>query len=355
MLKGLEATEVNFNKLLTGVETFRLDSEYHRKEYLEIEDYVSSHSGLFSKFSDYDVPIDCSAFYPGIEQLYGTGDIPIIRVQNVKGAIDYENCATLPSLMDPKYATLKTVSEGDIVITKGGTIGLAGYVTKTAYASRDLIIVKSSSLPEDTRIFLYLYLSTDFAYKQLIRSSSQCAQPHLTITLVKNFDLLKPINALEKRCSDLYKESQSKLDVSKSLYNKAEDILLKYLGVPSNINESNIFNVKTLSESFLNSGRLDPEYYQTKYDGLFSLLGKFKTKTLSSIADIKKSIEPGSDEYTETGIPFIRVADLSKYGLSRPSTFLDKDAYRSVIRPQKDTILLSKDGSVGGHLQTSVA
>ena len=62
---------------------------------------------------------------------------------------------------------------------------------------------------------------------------------------------------------------------------------------------------------------------------------------------MSKSIEPGSDAYCEKGIPFIRVADLSKFGLSEPAVYLSELEFNDTIRPQKDTILLSKDGSVG--------
>lgn len=104
---------------------------------------------------------------------------------------------------------------------------------------------------------------------------------------------------------------------------------------------------KKLSDSFLKSGRLDAEYYQPKYDYLFNELERFKTKTLGQIATLYKSIEPGSDAYQETGIPFVRVADLSKFGLSDSAISLDRLTYGDSIRPKKDTILLSKDGSVG--------
>ena len=49
----------------------------------------------------------------------------------------------------------------------------------------------------------------------------------------------------------------------------------------------------------------------------------------------------------EEGIPFIRVADINEFGLNEPSIHLDNEIYRDVIRPTKNTILLTKDGSVG--------
>jgi type I restriction enzyme, S subunit len=62
---------------------------------------------------------------------------------------------------------------------------------------------------------------------------------------------------------------------------------------------------------------------------------------------VKKSIEPGSDAYQEEGVPFIRVSNLNKMGLSEPDIHLDGTKYKDVIKPLKDTILISKDGTVG--------
>lgn len=128
-------------------------------------------------------------------------------------------------------------------------------------------------------------------------------------------------------------------------------LLLHEVGIISNDVKVKVSNVvcscKKLSDSFLASGRLDAEYYQPKYDLLFEKLKGFPTATIKDIATIQKSIEPGSDAYQEEGIPFIRVANLSKFGLSNSDVKLDTTQFADTIRSQKDTILLSKDGSVG--------
>ena len=128
-------------------------------------------------------------------------------------------------------------------------------------------------------------------------------------------------------------------------------LLLHEVGVLPNgatVNGSNmICSCKKLSDSFLASGRLDAEYYQPKYDMLFEKLKVFPTMTIGEIATIQKSVEPGSNAYQEKGIPFIRVANLSKFGLSDSDVKLDSTEFADALRPQKDTILLSKDGSVG--------
>lgn len=96
------------------------------------------------------------------------------------------------------------------------------------------------------------------------------------------------------------------------------------------------------------TGRLDSEYYQPKYDELFEHLAKYKCTKLGDIVAIKKSIEPGSDSYIEEGIPFIRVSDVNKFEIGKTDLHLSPKEFNiEVLRPHKDTIIFSKDGSIG--------
>ena len=107
------------------------------------------------------------------------------------------------------------------------------------------------------------------------------------------------------------------------------------------------YTVKNLRDTFSVSGRLDSEYYQEKYDRLFEKLSDNNWDKLSHLVTIQKSIEPGSGNYQTKGTPFIRVQDLTKFGLTDPSVYLSENEFKDCIRPKKDTILLSKDGTVG--------
>jgi len=126
-------------------------------------------------------------------------------------------------------------------------------------------------------------------------------------------------------------------------------LLLKELGLIDDMPQRNkvVTTEKKLSATFFASGRLDAEYYQPKYDYLDSQLAQLPTQRLGELVEVRKSIEPGSEAYQTEGIPFVRVSDLNKFGLETPSVCLDRTTYATAPRPQKDTILLSKDGSVG--------
>lgn len=189
MLEGLEITVVTLKHLLSSAETVRFDPEYFQKVYLHDETVVAARRNEFHKFKDLKLTVDASAFYPSIEAYYDTGDLPFLRVADVDSVIDMNRCTTIPARLCDEFPTLNKVYPGDIVLTKGGSVARIGLVTHEAAVCRDLIFINSSKLPKEEQIFLYLYFQTDFCNRCLIRSSSQTAQPHLTITLVRNLPI----------------------------------------------------------------------------------------------------------------------------------------------------------------------
>ena len=113
---------------------------------------------------------------------------------------------------------------------------------------------------------------------------------------------------------------------------------------PSNVSN---YVVKSYSETFQTSGRLDSEYYQSKYDRLFEQLSKLNSCKLSELVLMEKSVEPGSGYYLDKGVPFVRVQDLSCEGIKDTRVYLDRKEWSDAPRPKTGTILFSKDGSVG--------
>ena len=131
--------------------------------------------------------------------------------------------------------------------------------------------------------------------------------------------------------------------------NEASQLLLSELGFASWTPTEESVSVKNCSD-FVSAGRFDAEYFQPKYDELFALLEKCKVRSLGGkdgLVDVKRSIEPGSDAYSDKGIPFVRIADFTEMGITLPEIHIPPELCADSPRPKKDTILLSKDGSVG--------
>ena len=205
----------------------------------------------------------------------------------------------------------------------------------------------------DENVVLPEYLATFLSSKHGVwdvkrRARQSINQTNVNPEEVKEIEVpLLPMD-FQKEIRNRFEKANKNRILSQQIYHQAEDLLLETIGLKDFKPTEKGTNIKGFKESFLETGRLDAEYYQPKYEEMFSHLETFKTERLNNIVSIKKSIEPGSDAYETDGIPFIRVSNLSKFGLSDTDIYLDKSKFGNLgLQPKKDTILLSKDGSVG--------
>lgn len=360
------------------IETGRLDAEYYQPKYDDILHHIQAY-----KYGSKNLAEICDIkeenFTPKDDTTYKYVELANIgKYGNIIGCSQQKG-EDLPS------RARRIVSKNDVVISSlEGSLDSCALVEEDydgALCSTGFYVLKSSVLNSETLLVLF----KSPLVKELMRKG--CSGTILTAIGRQELERI-PIPLIRQEIQDeiaqhvqssisLRKESQqlleyTKLTVEGAIQNGggkiASDyyvlqeksamelhiaiyVLLHEVGIISNDAKVKVSNVvcscKKLSDSFLASGRLDAEYYQPKYDLLFEKLKGFPTATIKEIATIQKSIEPGSDAYQEEGIPFIRVANLSKFGLSNSDVKLDTTQFADTIRPQKDTILLSKDGSVG--------
>lgn len=278
--------------------------------------------------------------------------IPFIRIENIKGGFDIDDAELIYiSEFDHTRLSNSALKVDDLILSKvGNSIGYFARVDELineCNISENNIGIKLHSLPYERKHYILTYLNTHYANKLVLRRRSGNAQPKLNVGDLTYIPIPLFSTDLELKISELVIRSKYTIELSKSAYRDAENILLNKLELIEWRIPSKTQSVKKVSESFIESGRLDAEYYQPKYDELFALLGAYDTKTLSEIVNIEKSIEPGSEAYQTDGIPFIRVANLSKFGITDTDVYLSAEEYGDIMRPKKDTILLSKDGSVG--------
>ena len=172
-MDGLECSEIRMSDVCDTT-TLRFDSDYYKKEYLEIEQFICKNRDKFVTIESQGLQVDASAFYPSLEPYYNTGTIPFVRVADVKDQIEYNACVNIPE-MGEEFRTLHMCYPGDVVLTKGGRVGTAGLITQPSYVTRDLIFINASALSRKDYIVLYLFFSSSFAYKQMVRSSSMTA------------------------------------------------------------------------------------------------------------------------------------------------------------------------------------
>lgn len=277
-----------------------------------------------------------------------SGDIAFIRVQNIKGGFDInDNDLVYISNKDNEKIKSSSLQEGDLILSKvGNSIGYFAKVSSDlgkCNISENNIGIKLSSYSDIEKSFILTYLNAKYANKLVLRRKSGNAQPKINVDDLCRIPILI-FPKLSENIHNLIQLHEAYLNQSILSYKQAEDILNKELGI-TNIENTKNYSVKSFSESFGESNRLDAEYYQDKYTQLFDIIKN--GKQLKELVTITKSIEPGSDEYKDEGIPFLRVSNLTKFGLTDSNVFLDRKKYENLLKPRKDTILFSKDGSIG--------
>lgn len=351
-MAGLECSELLFSEVLEENRTRRYDAEYFSKEAVSIEKFIMSKKHYFLKHKEvvsgpFGSTITSSLYLP-------KGDIAFVRIENIKGGfhISRENLVYISSL-DNKRIVNSQLYTDDLILSKvGNSIGFFARVDdelKTCNISENNIGIKLSTYEEPKRHTILSYLNSRYGQVLLLRRKSGNAQPKLNVDDLCFIPIPTCSHDLMNKISELILESDKKIRESKLIYKNAKSLLLKELRFdPSSISGKST-TAKLLSESLAISGRLDAEYYQQKYNDLFALLNGFPTKPLGEIVNMMKSIEPGREYYGDEGVPFIRVSDISTMGIGFTSVKIPKTTVPFIenLYPRKDTILFSKDGSVG--------
>lgn len=352
LLERLECSVVQLSSVYKG--TIRFDTEYYSKRNIKLEEIIIKKKG--KTVGEHKGLVDCSAFYPSITGFYSEDRnlIPFLRVNEIsKGLVVLtEKTVFLPQkVLDDNPTTISVAYPGDIIIAKGGnTLAKVGLVTDEypMYATcRDVIILRTNLLEGINRYYLWSFLHSSHGQDLMWRSASQTGQPHITLPTITNMHIPEYSTCFQNEVEELYISSVKKKNRADMKYREAEDLLLKELGFDKWKPDKNNISIRTFMD-VQRVERIDSEYFLPCYDELVEQLKKYGCSPLNELVNIVKSIEPGSNAYLSEGIPFYRVADVSKTGLKEPNIFLDEKKYYSEeLAFKKDMILFSKDGSIG--------
>ncbi len=357
MLEGLEVVEVNF-KALQEIIDYRIEAEYFGKRFLTVESCLNKILTVpFFEVADYENGRAYSS--------ESFSEEPIeqgIRIAKIGDVTNKRNNTNWSYLTREEFNSQngRLLNASDILMTLTGDppdVGKVQIFFSDSIASTWNQRVARIYLKDFQSAFVneqvfYCILSNKYCREQLERLAKGIRQRNLGIECIEKLKLPILNNLLQNQISNIVSSSYNCLINADKILNNAEQLLLQELGITETLWQTKgvAINNKSFKESFAKSGRLDAEYYQPKYEAIMQVasFGGNESGSLDSFVNIKKSIEPGSDAYQETGIPFLRVSNISKLELSEPDIYLDEKLYSiETLFPLKDTILLTKDGSVG--------
>ena len=392
MLEGLEISEVSFTNTLKNKD-FRIDSQFYTQEPIKNPKLTYDKIGNCLLNAQYGISIAMN------EESIG---YPIYRMNEIHSMmcdLEVDKCADI-STTDLETFELE---DRDVLFNRTNSfqwVGRTGIYKKIDDRKFVFASYLVRFIPDQNKIlpeYLATFLNTHAGVADIKRRARQSInQTNVNPEEVKAIDIPILSITFQELLKDCFDQAQKLRIESKSTYQQAEQLLLQEIGledfpprnspplegclkggvvnspplegwIPSKMEDGVVnsppeevwsqtgvgFNVKSFQESFGTSGRLDAEYYQVKYEEMVTEITRQNHDKLFNLVEISKSIEPGSANYEEHGLPFIRVSDYSEFGITKPDKYLsdsfilqNKELIKS-LKPKKGTILFSKDGSVG--------
>ena len=320
----------------------RMDAEYYQPEFLELMEKLQKIG---------TVPIRDVVINPKRKFMPQKGKVfDYIEISEIDLSTGEYNKTEILGENVPDRAQW-IVQQNDVIVSMvrpiRNAISLINEDNKNLVCSSGFAVLKTEKVEPE---YLFVYLKSRPIVRLLDRKTTATMYPAITINDVLETKIYLGDKNFREEIKNKVREAQKELEKSKSLYSQAENLLLEELGLLDFNIENEIYNIVNLSE-IKKANRIDAEYFQVKYDKLIEKIKKYKAKKLSDLISIKKGIEPGSEEYQDDGKPFIRVSNLSKFGINNNNQkYLSDEFYQKLkkdYQPQVGEILLTKDATPG--------
>ena len=337
-------------------EKFRFDSEFFKKEYIEAYQNIKAmtHTTIASVI-EYLTDFHSNGSYESIAKVFELLDEPnyayMVRTTDLEKR-DYITNVKYVSEDTYNFLSKSKVYGGEVIINKIGCPGktfLMPNLGRPVSLGMNQFMLRTKMDAELDDVLVYVFLNSRIGQLLIKRKTNGTSPPSIDKEAVRSIYLPCFGDVLKKEIINKIEKSNSCFESAEQRYKEAEVLLTSEIGIDTEKIDAGAIRVKKLSDTYKQTDRLDAEYYQGKYDKLLYFLDNNETKLLGNIVDISKSIEPGSNSYTDEGIPFIRVRDVSATAIVESAIKLNKDLFNGLeqLYPKKDTILFSKDGTVG--------
>ncbi len=338
ILNGLEVAEAGACDVFAH-KLSRIDSEYFQKKYLANARVMASPTVLSDVLSP-----QRRRGVRGLKLSKKFNYLEISRISTTE--LGYETVSVAPSNI-PDRADL-ILRPGDVAVStvrpNRNAVALVQNATRLVGSSGLAVLRPAKVSPE----YLFSFAKTRHFAAALTRETTATMYPAVSVNDVLGVPFFAPSRSFDDSVRNTVKQSAAAMLSAKRAYDEASRALLDNLGLREWSPQQGGVCIKSFRESLGGAGRLDAEYYRPKFASIVAVIKRQQHAQLNDVARIAKSIEPGSDAYCDEGIPFVRVSDLSKFGIAPAKKHLSRcAAFPDELHPRKDTILFTKDGTIG--------
>lgn len=309
-MDGLECSEIKKSELeFSG----RIDAEYYQKKFLQYQETIEKHNVLpLSKIADFLIGPFGSAY--DTSTYVEHSDYRYIRGQDVKPFLLQDTSPRYMAESDYQRLSKYALNANDILVSVVGTLGNACIIQEHEVPA--IFSCKSTAIKakQVNPFYLLSYLNSKYGRSLLLRRERGAIQKGLNLDDLKTLDIPLFSNELSTYTERLIQKALDCISRAKQVYSEAEIQVETILG-STKIAPSKNHSVKTLTESFLKSSRLDAEYYQSKYDTYLSVLAKFHTTSITKEFDVFKSTGTNyADSISDVGV--IKTKQLTNTGVN---------------------------------------
>jgi type I restriction enzyme S subunit len=306
-LEGLEISEVLLSDIFSSNHA-RFDAEFFSK--LFIESLLKIDRKQTSTISQIATVTDGEHGSPELDE---KSNILYLSGHNIKeNYIDISNVRFCSKELHKKNAR-SSVKEGTVLMSIVGTVGKASAINQaiTANTDRNVATIKNiapSLLPN----YLSTLLNCFYGKLQTKRFATGNVQPLLNLTQVKAIVVPLLNMKFQKVIERLILESFSCSEQSTTLYQQAESLLLDELGLRDFTPDNESVNIKSFSESFGITSRLDAEFYQKKYEVIEEKIKSYRL----GYTQIKDQFKQNKDTFKKDDKAFYNYVEIGSVNTS---------------------------------------
>jgi len=267
LLEGLEIIEKNF-KSINQTELIRLESEFYTSKSFELSNPYTGEEII--DFVQYGTSKELNETNEGY---------PILRLNEFDSHFISKPAKYCSKINKSTFQSLKLIKDDVLICRTNGNyryVGKSALVPKNyeyGYASYLFKIRPKKELINSST--LVTFLNSKYGRIEIEKYSMASNQVNFSPAKFRQLRIPSFNSQLNNSIELLYYNSFDSLNYSKEKYTQAEQLLLQEIGLANFKPSEEGINVKSFKASFGESGRLDAEYYQPKYDDYVNQVKKY--------------------------------------------------------------------------------
>lgn len=213
---------------------------------------------------------------------------PMFKMNDINDAFLFDDNVRYADVSKNELAGF-TLEKNDVLFNR---VNSEEFVGRTGIFKIDRKSVFASYLirlqPNEQEIlpdYLNIFLNSKFGLRQIKKFARRAVnQANVNAEELKQFKIaILPIT-LQREIEKLSNDSWHSLQLSKTLYQQAENLLLEKLGLENFDQEEVSFSIVNLSDVRL-AERIDAEYFQVKYEKLVEKIKEYPNKKLEEVVE----------------------------------------------------------------------